>query len=72
MLERAPTTDRTAIRDHISGNYCRCTGYHSIVSAVAEVAEKRLRSARSEACDASGGVAAAGEDLGVAVHDDRG
>lgn len=30
--------DRAAIRDHISGNYCRCTGYQSIVNAIAEVA----------------------------------
>lgn len=33
--------DRTAIRDHISGNYCRCTGYQAIVDAIAEVAEGR-------------------------------
>ena len=31
--------DRAAIRDHISGNYCRCTGYQAIVDAIAEVAE---------------------------------
>jgi len=53
LLERAPTTDRAAIRDHISGNYCRCTGYHAIVSAVAEVAEKLLCRARPEASDAN-------------------
>ena len=33
------------IRDHLSGNYCRCTGYHAIVSAVAEVAQQRLDAA---------------------------
>lgn len=31
--------DRTAIRDHISGNYCRCTGYQAIVDAIADVVE---------------------------------
>ncbi len=41
LIERAPTTDRQAIREHLSGNYCRCTGYHAIVSAVAEVVEMR-------------------------------
>ncbi|WP_366658375.1 (2Fe-2S)-binding protein [Fodinicurvata sp. EGI_FJ10296] len=29
--------DRDAIRDTISGNYCRCTGYQSIVQAVERV-----------------------------------
>jgi len=28
---------RDEIRAHISGNYCRCTGYHAIVDAVEEV-----------------------------------
>ena len=31
--------DRTAIREHISGNYCRCTGYQPIVDAIADVVE---------------------------------
>ena len=42
LLERKPTVDRAAIREHISGNYCRCTGYHAIVSAIAEVAARKL------------------------------
>jgi len=25
------------IREHLSGNYCRCTGYQAIVDAVEEV-----------------------------------
>jgi len=28
---------REQIREHISGNYCRCTGYQSIVDAIEEV-----------------------------------
>lgn len=31
--------DRDAIRQHISGNYCRCTGYQSIVTAICDVIE---------------------------------
>ena len=34
-----PTRDE--IRAHISGNYCRCTGYHAIVDAVETVAQAR-------------------------------
>ena len=32
---------RDDIREHISGNYCRCTGYHAIVDAVEAVAQAR-------------------------------
>ena len=31
--------DRTLIRNHLSGNYCRCTGYQAIVDAVVTVIE---------------------------------
>lgn len=34
-----PTRDE--IRDALSGNYCRCTGYHAIVDAIETVAGKR-------------------------------
>jgi aerobic carbon-monoxide dehydrogenase small subunit len=34
---------RAAIREYLSGNYCRCTGYQAIVDAVAAVAEARAR-----------------------------
>lgn len=32
---------RVEIREHLSGNYCRCTGYQAIVDAVEQVARKR-------------------------------
>lgn len=35
--------NREAIREHISGNYCRCTGYQAIVDAVESVAVARGR-----------------------------
>lgn len=38
-VEGGGTTDRAAIREHLSGNYCRCTGYQSIVDAVCDVIE---------------------------------
>jgi aerobic-type carbon monoxide dehydrogenase small subunit (CoxS/CutS family) len=34
LLARNPTPTREEIREHIAGNYCRCTGYHAIVDAV--------------------------------------
>ena len=41
LLEAKPRPSRAEIREHLSGNYCRCTGYHAIVDAVAAVAAKR-------------------------------
>jgi aerobic carbon-monoxide dehydrogenase small subunit len=37
------TPSRAAIREYLSGNYCRCTGYQAIVDAVASVAQARAR-----------------------------
>ena len=34
MMERFPDAGRDEIREYISGNYCRCTGYQAIVDAV--------------------------------------
>jgi carbon-monoxide dehydrogenase small subunit len=36
---RRPT--RAEIREHLAGNYCRCTGYHAIIDAVETVAKAR-------------------------------
>ena len=36
VLKNAKPT-RDEIREHISGNYCRCTGYQAIVGAIEEV-----------------------------------
>ena len=34
--------DRDRIREHLSGNYCRCTGYQAIVDAVETTARARI------------------------------
>jgi aerobic-type carbon monoxide dehydrogenase small subunit (CoxS/CutS family) len=37
LVECRPASDREQVRLWISGNYCRCTGYHAIVDAVCAV-----------------------------------
>ncbi|MFZ0847307.1 MAG: (2Fe-2S)-binding protein [Pseudolabrys sp.] len=39
--ETKSVPSRDEIREHLSGNYCRCTGYHAIVDAVEAVALMR-------------------------------
>ena len=40
LMQRKPDASRAEIREFISGNYCRCTGYQAIVDAV-EMARAR-------------------------------
>ena len=37
LLKQRQKASREEIRAHISGNYCRCTGYQAIVDAIEEV-----------------------------------
>jgi carbon-monoxide dehydrogenase small subunit len=46
ILKQEPQADREQIREHLSGNYCRCTGYHAIVDAVEATARARSGQAR--------------------------
>ncbi len=41
LLARGGVPSREQIRMHLSGNYCRCTGYQAIVDAVEAVAQAR-------------------------------
>jgi aerobic carbon-monoxide dehydrogenase small subunit len=41
LLNREARPSRETIREHISGNYCRCTGYQAIVDAVETAAKNR-------------------------------
>jgi aerobic-type carbon monoxide dehydrogenase small subunit (CoxS/CutS family) len=45
FLEETPAPDEAQIREALSGNLCRCTGYQHIVEAM-KLAAERLRSAR--------------------------
>jgi aerobic-type carbon monoxide dehydrogenase small subunit (CoxS/CutS family) len=37
LVEQRPEAGREEVRGWMSGNYCRCTGYHAIVDAVCDV-----------------------------------
>jgi len=41
LLAAGDKPSREKIREHISGNYCRCTGYEAIVDAIEAVAGGR-------------------------------
>jgi carbon-monoxide dehydrogenase small subunit len=43
LLEGSGVPSREQIREHLSGNYCRCTGYQAIVDAVESVAQARAK-----------------------------
>jgi aerobic-type carbon monoxide dehydrogenase small subunit (CoxS/CutS family) len=41
LVTRYPHAGREQIREHLSGNYCRCTGYEAIVDAIVSVLAQR-------------------------------
>jgi len=41
LLKHHDDPSREQIREHLSGNYCRCTGYQAIVDAVEVTARQR-------------------------------
>ena len=47
LTEQSVAPSRDEIREHISGNYCRCTGYQSIVDAIEEVVNESTQGAQS-------------------------
>ncbi|MFO1111773.1 MAG: (2Fe-2S)-binding protein [Bradyrhizobium sp.] len=42
LLQHNRAPDREDIREHLSGNYCRCTGYQAIIDAVENTARARM------------------------------
>jgi aerobic carbon-monoxide dehydrogenase small subunit len=40
-LKQETEPDREGIREHLAGNYCRCTGYQAIIDAVETTARAR-------------------------------
>ena len=50
LLVHKPDATRAEVREWMSGNFCRCTGYHAIVDAVCETLATRAgRTARGVA-----------------------
>ena len=43
LVKSEPDATRERIREHLSGNYCRCTGYQAIVDAIETVLNLRLQ-----------------------------
>lgn len=41
LIETRPDANREQVREWISGNYCRCTGYQAIVDAICDVLAQR-------------------------------
>ena len=41
LLERKKSVPREEIREFMSGNFCRCTGYHAIIDAIEETMNDR-------------------------------
>jgi aerobic-type carbon monoxide dehydrogenase small subunit (CoxS/CutS family) len=41
LLEEKPEATREQVREYMSGNYCRCTGYQAIVDAICDVLQQR-------------------------------
>jgi aerobic-type carbon monoxide dehydrogenase small subunit (CoxS/CutS family) len=65
LLEQRPDATRDEVRQWISGNYCRCTGYHAIVDAICKVLADRR-----EHRPPSGAAATITEsEAGDALHD---
>jgi carbon-monoxide dehydrogenase small subunit len=46
LLKQHTQLDRERIRAHLSGNYCRCTGYQAIIDAVETAARMRVERAQ--------------------------
>ena len=48
LLDRSPDPSETEIREAISGQLCRCTGYENIVRSVRWAAEKEAEGSSDE------------------------
>jgi aerobic carbon-monoxide dehydrogenase small subunit len=68
LLARGSVPSREEIRAHLSGNYCRCTGYQAIVDAVEAVARARYSIASPSSGQSRGGVFSTARTRGARPH----
>ena len=47
LVKSEPDASRERIREHLSGNYCRCTGYQAIIDAIETVLALRRKEAKA-------------------------
>jgi aerobic carbon-monoxide dehydrogenase small subunit len=47
LLTKTPNPDESQIREALSGNLCRCTGYHLIVQSVKNAAKRNMEASSS-------------------------
>jgi len=47
LVTHQPDATREQIREHLSGNYCRCTGYQAIVDAIETVLKSNRAAAKT-------------------------
>lgn len=70
LLERSPEADTAAVREALSGNLCRCTGYGRIFAAVADIQRERSgRAARDRGEPGSAGADADADRAGWTSND---
>ena len=55
FLRTRASADRDAIRQFLSGNYCRCTGYEAIVDAIAQTVQARRAASQTPSVDLGSG-----------------
>ena len=48
LVEQQPQATRQEVREWISGNYCRCTGYQAIVDAICDVLQARATAVQGD------------------------
>jgi aerobic-type carbon monoxide dehydrogenase small subunit (CoxS/CutS family) len=48
LLSEKPDASREDVREYMSGNYCRCTGYQAIVDAICDVIAQRRQTIHAE------------------------
>ncbi len=48
LLREGKKYSRDEIRRELSGNMCRCTGYHNIINAVEKTMDKRLEESKAD------------------------